>query len=94
MSWDAGFGDTHNDLRSSASLLSGVSIFPAEYLRLSLPPDSHADRQAVSEYKLIDYERLLSIEDLKHLRHVLLENKIFVAERSIRSVVPAEQKGP
>jgi len=72
--------------------LSGVSIFPAENLRLSLLPHSHADRQAVSDYKLIDYERLLSIEEFEQFYPLFFDDEILLAVRWMRAVVLANEK--
>ena len=75
----AGSGDTHNDLRSTASLLSGDLVLWFRALCPNRFPHTHADWQTVSDYEFFNPEGLLSIEDLKHLRHIFLEDKNLTA---------------
>jgi len=62
----ADLGDTHNDPRSSASLLSGViRLSLAGDLDLSGFRDGHPDGQAVLDHQLLDCERPIPVENLE-----------------------------
>ena len=63
----AGIGDTHNDLRSAASLLSGAGPFSIAGSESdpNLVRYGHADGQSVVDPELLDRERALPIKDLK-----------------------------
>ena len=92
----ANSGDTHNDLRSAASLLSGDG--PCSMTGSESDPDriryGHSDGYSIVYYEFLYKERSLPVEDLEKLRHFLFQDEAVAAARFVWPILPAEQEKP